>query len=83
MEQGQRSTQRYLAGTLTATKRLGPLPTLIRASSFRVRASKIEVSSLALLLTVAYLPSGENEIQFGHFPVGISLEIFFVERSYT
>jgi sigma-B regulation protein RsbU (phosphoserine phosphatase) len=68
-------------GTLTTSRRFGPLPTLTRAASCRVLVSMIEQSSLALLLTQQYLPSGENVTQLGHFPVGISFETFFVPIS--
>jgi hypothetical protein len=40
-----------LYGTVTASKRLGLLPTFTRATSRRVRVSMMEESSLALLLT--------------------------------
>ena len=61
----------------------GPSPVFTVASACRVFASMMVASLLPQLLTVTYLPSGENPIQFGHSPVAISLESFFVAMSYT
>ena len=66
-----------------ASSLLGPSPTFTLAATCCVFVSMMDVLLLPLLLTVAYLPSGVNAIQFGHMPVEISLENFFVAMSYT
>src|SRR5438874_5234772 len=52
-----------------ASKRFGAFPTFTRAASLRLRTLMMEQSSLPLLLTQQYRPSGENVIQFGHLLV--------------
>jgi hypothetical protein len=61
---------------------LGTLPTVTRATSRRSFTLKIEPSSLSVLLTHPYLPSGEKTTQFGPSPVFSRPTIFLAFRSY-
>jgi len=68
-------------GTLATTRRFGILPTLMRATSWRLAASMIDTSSLSTLLTQQYLPSGLNVSQAGPFPVRTLPTIFLLAVS--
>ncbi len=71
------------AGTATATRRFGALPTLIRATSLLARVSMMEQASLPVLLTQQYLPSGEKATQLGPAPVWTSVKSLFAATSKT
>src|SRR5262249_7050158 len=68
-------------GTLATTRRFGILPTLMRATSWRLAASMTDTSSPSTLLMQQYLPSGLNVSQAGPFPVPTLLTIFWLAVS--
>src|SRR5437868_315998 len=69
------------AGTFAAASRFGTLPALILATSRRLFTSMMETSSLSVLLTHIYLPSGETTTQLGPPPVATWPTIFLVFTS--
>src|ERR1700730_1258377 len=64
-----------------ATMRFGAFPTFTRFTSRRVRTSIIDTSSVPVLLTHTYLPSGENVTQFGPSPTCTRPVILFAFTS--
>src|SRR5713226_5445304 len=64
-------TKTYAAGTTMASSLFGPSPVFTVATACRVFVSMMVALLLPQLLTVAYFPSGEKPIQFGHSPVEI------------
>src|SRR5580700_9537731 len=71
----------WSCGTIPTANLLGTLPTFTRATPRRDLTSRIETSSLSVLLTQAYFPSGVNTTQFGPSPVGTLPTNFCASKS--